>query len=780
MMWWNIFPTGEKEPREMKKCVEGLQHFGSFALQAASSRVDPGAQSITDPETYTESAYAAMGSLPGLAGSHKASQIESELLLKALLQSGPDGLASRILTKAGVNVKKIENSLDAYITKQPSFSGGGEGSKMLGQSLITTLLAAKKLQSSMGDQYCSVEHMILAFLDGDERRFPLRQELSSQGVTVEAVKNAVSEIRGKHRVTTRSPEASYEALEKYTRDLTESAREGKLDPVIGRDDEIRRAVQILSRRTKNNPILLGEPGVGKTAIAEGLAQRIIAGDVPESLKKRRLVSLDMGALIAGAKMRGEFEERLKAVLKEITESEGEVVLFIDEIHTVIGAGAAQGSMDASNLLKPMLARGELRCIGATTLNEYKQFIEKDKALERRFQQVFIKQPTVEDTISILRGLKERYEVHHGVRIRDGALIAAAKLSNRYISDRFLPDKAIDLVDEAAAKLNIEVTSKPQVIDEVDRRILQLEMERLSLAKEERKDSKLRRTNIDAEMAQLKEKQKELMVAWEQEKGAVSVMQKLKERIDSIKVDIETSEREYDLNRAAELKYSELPKLEKQLADAVSSVDTLEKKEERKKGGIKERMICDEVTPDDIAGVVAAWTGIPATKLMESERAKLLHLEEVLSERVVGQTEATKAVSQAIQRSRAGMSDPTKPIASFVFLGPTGVGKTQLVKALASYLFDTEGAMVRVDMSEYMEKHTVSRLIGAPPGYIGFEEGGQLTDAIRRRPYAVILFDEMEKAHHDVFNIMLQLLDDGRLTDSKGNVVNFSNCVVVFT
>ncbi len=764
----------------MKKCVEGFQHFRSFALQAASSRVDPGAQSITDPETYTEGAYAAMGSLPGLASSHKASQIESELLLKALLQSGSDGLASRILTKAGVNVKKIENSLDLYITKQPSFSGGGEGSKMLGQSLITALLAAKKLQSSMGDQYCSVEHMILAFLDGDERRFPLRQELSSQGVTVEAVKNAVSEIRGKHRVTTRSPEASYEALEKYTRDLTESAREGKLDPVIGRDDEIRRAVQILSRRTKNNPILLGEPGVGKTAIAEGLAQRIIAGDVPESLKKRRLVALDMGALIAGAKMRGEFEERLKAVLKEITESEGEVVLFIDEIHTVIGAGAAQGSMDASNLLKPMLARGELRCIGATTLNEYKQFIEKDKALERRFQQVFIKQPTVEDTISILRGLKERYEVHHGVRIRDGALIAAAKLSNRYISDRFLPDKAIDLVDEAAAKLNIEVTSKPQVIDEVDRRILQLEMERLSLAKEERKDSKLRRTNIDAEMAQLKEKQKELMAAWEQEKGAVSVMQKLKERIDSIKVDIETSEREYDLNRAAELKYSELPKLEKQLADAVRSVDTLEKKEEKKKGGINERMICDEVTPDDIAGVVAAWTGIPATKLMESERAKLLHLEEVLSERIVGQTEATKAVSHAIQRSRAGMSDSTKPIASFVFLGPTGVGKTQLVKALASYLFDTEDAMVRVDMSEYMEKHTVSRLIGAPPGYIGFEEGGQLTDAIRRRPYAVILFDEMEKAHHDVFNIMLQLLDDGRLTDSKGNVVNFSNCVVVFT
>ncbi len=780
MMWRSFFPTGQKEPREMKAYVEGFRHFRSFALEAASSR-DPGAQSITDPETYTEGAYAAMGSLPGLASAHKASQIESELLLKALLQSGSDGLASRILTKAGVNVKKIENSLDSYITKQPSISGGGEGNKILGQSLITVLLAAKKMQSSMRDQYCSVEHMILAFLDCDERRFPLRQELSSQGVTVEAVKNAVSEIRGKHRVTTRSPEASYEALEKYTRDLTESARESKLDPVIGRDDEIRRAVQILSRRTKNNPILLGEPGVGKTAIAEGLAQRIVAGDVPESLKKRRLVALDMGALIAGAKMRGEFEERLKAVLKEITESEGEVVLFIDEIHTVIGAGAAQGSMDASNLLKPMLARGELRCIGATTLNEYKQFIEKDKALERRFQQVYVKQPTVEDTISILRGLKERYEVHHGVRIRDGALIAAAKLSDRYISDRFLPDKAIDLVDEAAAKLNIEVTSKPQVIDEVDRRILQLEMERLSLAKEERKDSKLRRTNIDSEMAHLKEKQKELMAAWEQEKGAVSVMQKLKERIDSVKVDIETSEREYDLNRAAELKYSELPKLEKQLAEAVSSVDMLEKKEKKKGGGgITERMICDEVTPDDIAGVVAAWTGIPTTKLMESERAKLLHLEEVLSERVVGQTEATKAVSQSIQRSRAGMSDPTKPIASFVFLGSTGVGKTQLVKALASYLFDTEDAMVRVDMSEYMEKHAVSRLIGAPPGYVGFEEGGQLTDAIRRRPYAVILFDEMEKAHHDVFNIMLQLLDDGRLTDSKGNVVNFSNCVIVFT
>ncbi len=779
-MRWNVLSTGEKENRKIKKIIEGLQQQrlrSSFALQATAS-VNPGAQSITDPETYTEGAYAAMGSLSGLADSHKAPQIESELLLKALLQRGPDALAPRILSKAGVDLKKLESSLDLYIAKQPSISGGGGGSKMLGQSLINTLVAAKKLQVSMGDQYCSVEHMVLAFLNDEEqqqRRFPLHQELLSQGVMVEDVRNAVSEIRGKHRVTTRSPEASYEALEKYTRDLTESAREGKLDPVIGRDDEIRRAVQILSRRTKNNPILLGEPGVGKTAIAEGLAQRIIAGDVPESLKKRRLVSLDMGALIAGAKMRGEFEERLKAVLKDITESEGEVVLFIDEIHTVIGTGAAQGSMDASNLLKPMLARGELRCIGATTLNEYKQYIEKDKALERRFQQVFIKQPTVEDTISILRGLKERYEVHHGVRIRDGALISAAKLSNRYISDRFLPDKAIDLVDEAAAKLNIEVTSKPQVIDEVDRRILQLEMERLSLSKEERKDSKLRRANIDSEMAQLKEKQNELMTAWEQEKGAVSVMQKLKERIDTIKVDIETSEREYDLNRAAELKYSELPKLEKQLADAVSSVD-----EEKKKGGIKERMICDEVTPDDIAGVVAAWTGIPATKLMESERIKLLHLEQVLSERVIGQTEATKAVSQAIQRSRAGMSDPTKPIASFVFLGPTGVGKTQLVKALASYLFDTENAMVRVDMSEYMEKHAVSRLIGAPPGYVGFEEGGQLTDAIRRRPYAVILFDEMEKAHHDVFSIMLQILDDGRLTDSKGNVVNFSNCVVVFT
>mmetsp|Transcript_36509 Transcript_36509/g.79484 ORF Transcript_36509/g.79484 Transcript_36509/m.79484 type:complete len:826 (-) Transcript_36509:1309-3786(-) len=574
------------------------------------------------------------------------------------------------------------------------------------------------------------------------------------------------------------------ALDKYGIDFTEKAKEGKLDPVIGRDDEIRRAIQILSRRTKNNPVLIGDPGVGKTAIAEGIAQRMIAGDVPDSLKPPcKLVGLDLGALVAGAKFRGEFEERLKDVLKEVTDSAGEIILFIDEMHTVVGAGAAEGSMDASNLLKPALARGELRCIGATTINEYRQYIEKDKALERRFQQVLVDQPTPEDTVSILRGLKPRYEVHHGVRIRDEALLAAAKLSHRYIADRFLPDKAIDLVDEACAKLKNELSSKPEMLDEIDRRVIQLEMERLSLKSDQEKaepgssefrDSDKRLGKIDAELLKLKTRSDKLNAKWQAERGGVDRVSDIKEKIAEVTLEIEKCEREYDLNRAAELKYETLPALEKELEDIEAASD-----EDADFGG-GERMLRDEVTADDIANVVAVWTGIPPTKLLETERDRILTMADTLKERVIGQDAAVDVVTQAIQRSRAGLSDPSKPIASLIFLGPTGVGKTELCKALSEFMFDTEEAMIRIDMSEYMEKHSVSRLVGAPPGYVGYDEGGQLTDAVRRKPYSVLLFDEMEKAHPDVFNIMLQMLDDGRVTDSKGHVVNFRNCIVIFT
>src|SRR4028119_1721140 len=562
------------------------------------------------------------------------------------------------------------------------------------------------------------------------------------------------------------------ALGTYTTDLVERARQGKLDPVIGRDAEIRRTIQTLSRRTKNNPVLIGEPGVGKTAIAEGLAQRIITGDIPQSLKDRQLISLDMGALIAGAKFRGEFEERLKAVLKEVTDSNGKVILFIDEIHTVVGAGATQGSMDAGNLLKPMLARGELRCIGATTLDEFRKYLEKDAALERRFQQVYVDQPTVEDTVSILRGLKERYEVHHGVKISDSALVAAATLSTRYISDRFLPDKAIDLVDEAAAKLKMEITSKPEELDEIDRRILQLEMERLSLQKESNSASLERLERLEKDLANLKEQQNGLNAQWQSEKGVIGSIQKIKEQIDKVNIEIQQAELKYDLNRAAELKYSKLTELQKQLQQAecqLSATQTTGKS-----------LLREEVTEGDIAEIISKWTGIPISKLVESEMQKLLHLEDELHKRVIGQDEAVTAVADAIQRSRAGLADPNRPVASFIFLGPTGVGKTELAKALAAYLFDTEEAIVRIDMSEYMEKHAVSRLIGAPPGYVGYDEGGQLTEAVRRRPYSVILFDEIEKAHPDVFNIMLQILDDGRVTDSQGHTVDFKNSVIIMT
>jgi ATP-dependent Clp protease ATP-binding subunit ClpB len=628
---------------------------------------------------------------------------------------------------------------------------------------------AEVARKQYDDDFISIEHLLLGYVKDDRFGKALYQEFKLNEATL---KQTIDQIRGSQKVSDQNPEGKYASLEKYGRDLTEFARQGKLDPVIGRDDEIRRTIQILSRRTKNNPVLIGEPGVGKTAIAEGLAQRIVKGDVPESLRDRQLIALDMGALIAGAKYRGEFEERLKAVLKEVTESNGGIILFIDEIHTVVGAGATQGAMDAGNLLKPMLARGELRCIGATTLDEYRKYIEKDAALERRFQQVYIDQPTVEDTVSILRGLKDRYETHHNVKIADSALVAAATLSTRYISDRFLPDKAIDLVDEAAAKLKMESTSKPEELDEIDRKILQLEMERLSLQKESDRASKDRLERIERELADLKQEQSGLNAQWQAEKEVLDQRKTLKEEINQVNIAVQQAEREYDLNRAAELKYGKLTELQQQL----QAIET--RLQQTQTTG--RSLLREEVTEADIAEIISKWTGIPISKLVESEKEKLLHLEDELHRRVIGQEEAVTAVADAIQRSRAGLSDPNRPTASFIFLGPTGVGKTELAKALATFLFDSEEAMVRIDMSEYMEKHAVSRLIGAPPGYVGYEEGGQLTEAIRRRPFAVILFDEIEKAHPDVFNVMLQILDDGRVTDAQGHTVDFKNAIIIMT
>ncbi len=720
----------------------------------------------TNPNQFTEKAWAAIANSQNVVKQARQQHMESIHLMQSLLEE--DGLASQIFSKAEVDVQQVRDRVTSVINGQAKLASPSD-SIYCGRSLDQLLDQADALRKDFNDDYISVEHLVLAFARDDQFGKPL---LKGLGLDEAKLKAVIEDIRGNQRVTDQTPEVKYESLEKYGRDLTELARSGKLDPVIGRDDEIRRTIQILSRRTKNNPVLIGEPGVGKTAIAEGLAQRIIARDVPESLRDRQLIALDMGSLIAGAKFRGEFEERLKAVLKEVMDSEGQIILFIDEIHTVVGAGASQGAMDAGNLLKPMLARGELRCIGATTLDEYRKYIEKDAALERRFQQVYIDQPSITDTVSILRGLKERYEVHHGVKIADNALVAAAALSTRYISDRFLPDKAIDLMDEAAAKLKMEITSKPEELDEIDRKILQMEMERLSLQKESDKSSKERLKRLEKEIANLQEEQATLTTQWQSEKEGIDQLQVIKEEIDRVNIEIQKAERNYDLNQAAELKYGKLTQLQDDLEEA-----------ESKLGATKDSsssLLRDEVTENDIAEIISKWTGIPVSKLVASEMEKLLHLEDELHERVIGQEEAVTAVSDAIQRSRAGLADPNKPIASFIFLGPTGVGKTELAKALASYLFDTEDSIVRIDMSEYMEKHSVARLVGAPPGYVGYDEGGQLTEAVRRRPFAVILFDEIEKAHPDVFNIMLQILDDGRVTDSQGRTVDFKNAVIIMT
>ncbi|WP_421657581.1 ATP-dependent chaperone ClpB [Leptothermofonsia sp. ETS-13] len=729
----------------------------------------------TDPNKFTDKAWEAIVQSQDIARRYKQQNLEVEHLMIALLEQ-PEGLATQVLTRAGVDIARLLQEIDKFTRSQSKVYNTNIENIYLGRNLDVLLDRAEETRQAWQDNFISIEHLLLSYSVDPRLGLRTLKLLNLEPKRLEAV---IKELRGSQKVTDQNPESRYAALEKYGRDLTEQAKAGKTDPVIGRDEEIRRVIQVLSRRTKNNPVLIGEPGVGKTAIAEGLAQRIVNGDVPESLKNRRLIALDMGSLIAGAKYRGDFENRLRSVLKEVIHSDGQIVLFIDELHTVIGTGSTQGTMDAGNLLKPMLARGELRCIGATTLDEYRKYIEKDAALERRFQQVFVDQPSVEDTISILRGLKDRYETHHGVKITDSALVAAATLSSRYISDRFLPDKAIDLVDEAAAKLKMEITSKPAELEMIDRRLMQLEMEKLSLKGEDQmgalastRASKERLARIEQEIADLAQKQTRLDTQWQGEKQVLDKIKHLKEEEDQLRVQIEQAERAYDLNTAAQLKYGKL--------------EAVQRDREAQEARLLEiqtngsALLREQVTESDIAEIVARWTGIPVNRLLESERQKLLQLEKHLHERVVGQHEAVEAVAAAIRRARAGMKDLARPIGSFLFMGPTGVGKTELARALAQFLFDSDDALVRIDMSEYMEKHSVARLIGAPPGYVGYEEGGQLSEAVRRKPYSVVLFDEVEKAHQDVFNILLQVLDDGRITDSQGRTVDFRNTVIVMT
>lgn len=740
-------------------------HTSIVPVQTRSVSMPPMANLLA-PEGYTEKAYGALGRMEQLAKSMSQSTVEAEILLKSLLE---DEFVRRVIDRIG-STSRIREATDGFLARQPRvISGNMSGQIIMGRSLQEALEEARKVQKDFGDSYVALEHLLVACWRSGRLQ---RGLLNGPGIpSSEAILEAVRAVRGTKKVNSQGAEDTYEALEKYGRDLTEAARNGELDPVIGRDEEIRRTIQILSRRQKNNPVLLGEPGVGKTAVAEGLAQRMVSGDIPQSLKGRRLISLDMGALIAGAKFRGEFEERLKAVLKDVKDAEPGVVLFIDEIHTVVGAGKTDGAMDASNLLKPMLARGELRCIGATTLDEYRSYIEKDAALERRFQQVMVDQPNVPDTISILRGLKERYELHHGVRITDSALVSAATLSNRYISDRFLPDKAIDTVDEAMAALKMQITSKPAELDRLDRRVIQMEMEKLSLKNDTDPAAKARKARLDRDITTVKEEQRLLEEQWQGERGTLDKIRQVKEEIDKVSREIEQAEQSYDLDRAAKLKYATLPELQKKLAEAEEVVSNSSE---------NSSLLRDKVTEDDIAKVVSAWTRIPVSKLLSSERDKLLSLDKDLAKRVIGQSDAVAAVAEAIQRSRAGLSNPNRPIASLAFLGPTGVGKTELCKALADQLFDSEQALVRIDMSEYMEKHSVSRLIGAPPGYVGYDQGGQLSEVVRRRPFSVVLFDEIEKAHPDVNNVLLQVLDDGRLTDGQGRTVDFTNTIVIFT
>jgi len=738
-----------------------------------------------DINKLTQKTQEALQQAQNLAVERGHQAVDAEHLLLALVTQA-DGLVPRLLAKLDRPADVVEKELQRELDKRPSVSGPGTtaGNIAVTQPLRQTLVDAEKQAGRLKDQYVSVEHVVLALLQNPDATAAGRV-LQGLGITRDAWLQAMTQVRGNQRVQSANPEATYEALDRYGIDLVEAARSGKLDPVIGRDEEIRRCVRILSRKTKNNPVLIGEPGVGKTAIVEGLAHRIVRGDVPEGLKDKTIFALDMGSLVAGAKYRGEFEERLKAVLNEVKSADGRILLFIDELHTIVGAGKAEGAMDAGNMLKPMLARGELHCIGATTLNEYRQHIEKDAALERRFQPVLVDQPSVEDTVSILRGLRERFELHHGVTIQDGALVAAARLSHRYISDRFLPDKAIDLVDEASAMVRTEMDSMPEELDQITRRVMQLEIEEQALKKEKDKASKRRLEELRRDLADLREHSSTLKARWEAEKSAITDVQGIRERIDQVKHEIEEAQRRYDLEKAAELQYGKLPELQKQLA-AAEAREQGDPSDPASAGGAAGgaagggKLLREQVTEDEIAQIVARWTGIPITRLMEGEREKLLKLDGVLHQRVVGQDEAVQLVADAIIRARSGIKDPKRPIGSFIFLGPTGVGKTELARALAEALFDTEDNIVRIDMSEYMERHTVSRLIGAPPGYIGYEEGGQLTEAVRRKPYSVILFDEIEKAHHDVFNVLLQVLDDGRVTDAQGRTVNFKNTVIIMT